>query len=298
MPRSKLPLVRLRDLVPGQAGDFFALLAERIKGATRDGKPFFTCRFRDALRTATFMAWADGGWFEACEKTWKDGQCFKIRGQYQEHPTYGSQIDIHNIRLVNDGDRAAGFDPLDLVDCSRFDRDAMFAELKTLVDEHIGDVALRRLALTLLDRHAEAFKRLPATRRHFFPFYGGLLEHTLSVTHACLQLVEKYTAHYPDLRPPLNCDLVVTAAVLHDLGRVLEYDRDPDAAAAQPTVPGQLLGHLFLGRDLVRDTARELGDVDPELLLLLEHLIVSHLNLPEWGSPRWTTGTLTVALAA
>ena len=43
---------------------------------------------------------------------------------------------------------------------------------------------------------------------------------------------------------------------------------------------------MFLGRDLARDTARELGDVDPELLLLLEHLIVSHLNLPEWGSPR------------
>jgi 3'-5' exoribonuclease len=47
-----------------------------------------------------------------------------------------------------------------------------------------------------------------------------------------------------------------------------------------------LLGHLFLGRDLVRDAAREQGDVDAELLQLLEHLIVSHLNLPEWGSPR------------
>jgi 3'-5' exoribonuclease len=43
---------------------------------------------------------------------------------------------------------------------------------------------------------------------------------------------------------------------------------------------------LFLGRDLIRDTARELGDVNPELLQLLEHLVISHLNLPEWGSPR------------
>ena len=51
-------------------------------------------------------------------------------------------------------------------------------------------------------------------------------------------------------------------------------------------MPGRLFGHLFLGRDLVRDTARELGDVNPELVQLLEHVIVSHLNLPEWGSPR------------
>src|SRR5204862_6703593 len=56
--------------------------------------------------------------------------------------------------------------------------------------------------------------------------------------------------------------------------------------AVRPTVPGRLLGHLLLGRDLVRDTARELGDVHPELVQLLEHLIVSHLTLPEWGSLR------------
>jgi 3'-5' exoribonuclease len=79
-------------------------------------------------------------------------------------------------------------------------------------------------------------------------------------------------------------DLIVAGAVLHDIGRVLELEAR--AAVFEPTVPGRLLGHLFLGRDLVRDTARELGDVDPDLLRLLEHLIVTHLNLPEWGSPR------------
>src|SRR5205807_4450873 len=60
----------------------------------------------------------------------------------------------------------------------------------------------------------------------------------------------------------------------------------PEVADVQPTVPGRLLGHLFLGRDLVRDTARELGDVNPELVQLLEHIIITHLTLPEWGSPR------------
>jgi 3'-5' exoribonuclease len=138
--------------------------------------------------------------------------------------------------------------------------------------------------LTLLDRHAEAFKNLPATLNRYYPFYGGLLEHTLSVTHSCLNLVEKYAAHFAELRPPLNRDLVIAGAVLHDFGRVLELTTD--GASAQPTVPGRLFGHLFLGRDLVREAGRELGDVNPELLQMLEHIIASHLNLPEWGSPR------------
>ena len=284
MSRSKPPLLRLADLTQGQFADFFALLVERKRGETRDGKPFYTCRFRDARRTVTFMAWADGNWFDACEREWAEGQFFRIRGFYGEHERYGGQIDIQQIHLVTEADRADGFDPAHFTDRSRFDPAAMFAELGQLVEDQIGNTPLRRLVTTLLDRNAEALKRLPATPRHFYPFHGGLLEHLLSVTRTCLLLADRYAAHYPDLKPPLNRDLVVAGAVLHDIGRVVEYDDDP--VNPQPTVPGRLTGHLFLGRDLVRDTARELGDVHPDLVQVLEHIVISHLNLPEWGSPR------------
>src|SRR5262249_61569539 len=102
----------------------------------------------------------------------------------------------------------------------------MFAELKGLAEAHIGDLPLRRLVLTLLERHADAFKRLPATLRNFYPFCGGLLEHTLSVTHTCLTLVEKYAAYYTEVKPPLNRDLVVAGAILHDIGRLLALGAD------------------------------------------------------------------------
>jgi 3'-5' exoribonuclease len=265
--------------------DFFALLSERKKRETREGKPFFSCRFRDSRRTVTFMAWADGGWFEPCERDWREGQFFKIRGLYGEHEKYGPQIDIHNIRPVSDTDRADGFNPADFIDSSRRDPEAMFLELRGLAEKHIADRPLQRLVVTLLDRHADALKRLPATTRHFYPYPGGLLEHTLSVTRTCLFLAEKYADHFPDLKPPLNPDLVAAGAILHDIGRVLEFKSD-DALAAQRTVRGQLVGPLFLGRDLVRDAARDQGDVNPELLQLLEHLIVAHLNLLEKDSPR------------
>jgi 3'-5' exoribonuclease len=284
MTRNKPPLVRLCELKSGESGDFFVYLAERHRGATRDGKPFYTCRFRDGGRTATVMVWQDGGRFEECETRWQEGGFFKIRGTLQDNERYGPQIDIQQIRPVQEEDRADGFDPGELVERSRYDSDAMLGELRALAGKHIADEPLRRLVLTLLERHAEALKRLPASQSKFYPFCGGWLEHVVSVTHLCLNLVEMYAARYTELRPPLNRDLVVAAAILHDVGRVAELGSEP--VQPQATVPGRLFGHVVLGRDLVRDVARELGDVNPELLQLLEHVILTHLGLPEWGSPR------------
>jgi len=281
--RTKPALVRLSELALGQHADFFALLAARTKGATREGKPYYQCRLRDAKRAVSFIAWADGAWYETCEKEWQEGQIYKIRAAYGENK-YGPHIDIQNLRLVNEADKADGFNDADFIERSRYGSDGMFAELRGLTEANIGDEPLRRLVLMLLDRHAEPLKRLPATLGKFHPFQGGLLEHTLAVTHSCLWLVEKYTAHYTELRPPLNRDLVIAGAVLHDLGRVLEIDGDP--LKPQPTVSGRLSGHLILGRDMVRDAARELDDVNPELVAMLEHIVLTHLSLPEWGSPR------------
>jgi 3'-5' exoribonuclease len=281
MSRSKPNLVRLADMSPGQFDDFFALLAERTRGSRRDGKPFFTCRFRDDGRMVTAMVWADGDWFEACEQTWQQGELYKIRGAYDEHKVYGPQIEIHNIRPANDGD---GLDPRRFVEHSRFDAEAMFAELVALVEAEIADLPLRKLVQTILEQNAVQLKQVRATLRHFHPFAGGLLEHTLSVTHSCVLLSDKYIAHYPDAQPPLNRDLVIAGAVLHDIGRTRELS--DDLLAVQQTVPGRFLGHVLLGRDVVRDAGRELGDVNPELLQMLEHIVLSHLTLPEWGSPR------------
>ncbi len=284
MPKPKA--VPLREVTAGPPADCFALLAEKTRGTTRDGKPFYACRFQDARKSVQCRVWADSPLFADCEADWTPGTIYKLRGVYSDHPQYGPQIEIVRLRPVTDADAADGFRPEDYADGSRFDAGKMFAELRGLAEAEIADVGLRTLTLALLDAHADTLKQLPAAARTFYPFPGGWLEHVLSVTKTCLLLVGHYRAHYPDLTPPLNRDVVVAGAVLHDIGRAAELTPGGIGQVPEATVAGQLHGHVVLGRDLVRDAARAVEDLNPELLLLLEHVILSHLNTPAWGSVR------------
>jgi 3'-5' exoribonuclease len=282
MSRAKPISAALGDLEPGQYADFYALLIERSKESTRDGKPFLVFKFRDARRIASVTVWSDAENYEQIAAEWEVGQCYKLRGTYAESK-YGPQIHLLQIRAVNAEDHANGFDPLSLIERTRYDVDLLFAALCGVAESAIDDVPLRRLVRSILDRHAEILRKLPGSAKNYYPFAGGWLEHTLSVTHKCLVLADFYRTHYPELDPPLNRDLIVASAVLHDLGRVAEF---ADPITCEPSVPGKLIGPLILGRDLVRDAARDIPDLNPELLQLLEHLLLSYLAIPEWGSAR------------
>jgi 3'-5' exoribonuclease len=105
----------------------------------------------------------------------------------------------------------------------------------------------------------------------------------LSVTRSCVQLAAKYDDYYPDLKPRLNRGLAVAGAILHDIGKLREIEET--STGAEYTASGNLIGHILQGRDIVREAA--VGrEIDPDLLLRLEHIIVSHQRLPEWGSPK------------
>lgn len=285
MSKKKPVLAKLSDLRPGDFADCFAQLAARTRGSTRDNKPFLTCKFRDARRTVGAVPiWGDSPLFEEAQE-WQVGQFFKVRATYTEHEKYGPQLDIEQIRPVQDRDRAEGFSELDFTERSRHDPEAMFAELEALVTGEVADGPLRALVLNLLAANAAALKTLPASTRHYYPFAGGWLEHTLSVARSCAGLADRYAAMYPELNPPLNRGLVIAAAVLHDIGRVRGVETPP-GQPARVNVPGELFGHLFLAYDMIRAAAAGVPDLDPELLDLLLHCVVTHLKLPEWGSPR------------
>jgi 3'-5' exoribonuclease len=287
MPQPQLPhmsgvqITTFSRMRPGQSGDCFALLVEKHRGTTRDGKPFYRVTFRDESRPVVAMVWQDSGWFEECEARWQPGAYYKVRCRYEE-TGYGPQIDIDRIREVTADDSADGFDPQLFHPATRFDRDAMQRELRGLAEAHITDPALKRLVLEILAEHAEAIRTLPASRRQHHAYTGGFLEHTLSVTRSALSLAERYAEHYPDMRPPLSLSLVVAGSILHDIGKLRELDYRPQGS--EYTAAGRLVGHVAMGRDLVREKAAAIPDFDAEVLLRLEHVILSHQELPEPGA--------------
>jgi 3'-5' exoribonuclease len=284
---SRLKPVRLSELVADQHADFFAQLAVKARSSTSAGKPYFSCKFRDNQRTvAAVPIWSDSPHFEACQKTWQPGQFFKLRGTYTTHDRYGPQIEIEQARQVQETDREDGFNELDFVEHSRFEPAKMLEELQTLAVAEIKDDPLRALVLKVLHDRADSLLLLPATATKFYPFAGGWLEHTIAVTRNCAWLADRYLAQFPDLVPPLNRDLIIAGAVLHDIGRVKEYEGCVPGAVPRPGIDGELFGHILLGRDLVRETARDIPDLNPELVKLLEHIIYTHLTRPEWGSPK------------
>ena len=127
----------------------------------------------------------------------------------------------------------------------------------------------------------------PAARRNHHAYVGGLLEHTLSVTRTCVFLADKYADYYPEMKPPLNKDLVIAGGILHDIGKLREMEQRPEGTVHTPE--GSLIGHILIGRDMVREAAEAPNSgarLDADTLLRLEHLIITHQGRPEWGSPK------------
>jgi 3'-5' exoribonuclease len=272
----------LSEMTNGQEADLFVLMTAKEELTTRDGKPYFKVGFRDHAREVNFPIWHDSPWGADCREAWQPGTFYKLRAVYRD-TNYGPQLELRKIREVCAADQADGFTPAMCLPQTRFDMPAMFAELLSIASERIDDAPLRALVVKLLEANRESLLTLPAATHNHHAFVGGYLEHVLSVTRTCVYLADKYDDYYPEMEPRLNKGLVVAGAILHDIGKLREIEQRPQGA--EYTAAGNLIGHILQGRDIVREAAAG-SDLDAELLLRLEHIIVAHQRLPEWGSPK------------
>ncbi len=275
-------IVRLSDLVDGQEGEFFAALVKTDKGTDKHGNPYYKCHFRDKRATRVAPIWSSDPLLTFAAE-WTPYAGYRIRAK-AENSKYGPQIKLIECREVVPEDAEDGYDFFDLVESSKYPPGSCFARILGFIDQQIRRPHLARLVREILEENAELFQKMPAAQALHHGFSGGLVEHIWSVTRVAIGLIKHYAEYYDGLNPPLDRDVVVAAAILHDIGKLRELAYHP--VEAKYTKHGTLIGHIVLGRDMVRDKARQIADFPEETLLLLEHAILAHHGKAEFGAPK------------
>jgi len=185
------------------------------------------------------------------------------------------QISIDTARKVSEVSN-----PNDYYSTSEQDIDEMYEALLRLVDSVKAPYYKELLKNVFLDESiASRFKTGSAAKSVHHAFVGGLLEHSLSVATLC----DFYAMHYNKVRKVLNRDLLVTAALLHDIGKLKELAPFP---VNDYTDEGNLLGHIYIGAAYVHAMGSKIPDFPPAKLQELEHCILAHHGKMEFGSPR------------
>ena len=184
-----------------------------------------------------------------------------------------NQINVKRLRRCQEGE----YDPANYLPVSKKDIDQMMHELTKLIDS-IENTYLKALLQSFFvedEDFVKAFRNSSAAKTVHHGFVGGLLEHTLSVTKLC----DYYCSAYPILQR----DLLLTAAMCHDIGKVKEISAFP---VNDYTDDGQLLGHIVMGAQMLGERAAKIDGFPHNLLAELQHCILAHHGKLEYGSPK------------
>lgn len=275
-------VLRLSELAHGQEAVCFAALVRKETGVDKHGKPFIKCHFRDRWTTVVAPLWSGNALLVEAED-WQESIGYRLRVRGDWKVKYGLQLEIIECRPATDEDRLDGYDFRDLFESSEYDPDELFRKLHDFIQRWIDEAPLRRLVELILDENAELFKKMPAAQNFHHSYTAGLIEHVWSMTRLAGFVADHYAQYYHDLNPPLNKGVIVAATILHDIGKLRELDYHP--IETKYTKEGCLVGHVLIGRDLVRDAARRIDGFPEETLLLLEHAILAHHGKREFGAP-------------
>ncbi|MCC8014820.1 MAG: HD domain-containing protein [Eubacterium sp.] len=184
------------------------------------------------------------------------------------------QLNIKRLRRSEKGE----YNPNDFIPSTKYSIDEMFDEFKGYIKD-IKTPYFRELLTNIFindEERAAEFKVHSAAKHMHHSYMGGLLEHTLSVTKLCMAFADRYKSY-------VNRDLLITAAMLHDVCKIYELSEFPEN---DYTDKGQLLGHIVMCAELVTEESRKIKDFPKDAELLLKHCILSHHGEFEFGSPK------------
>ena len=245
------------------------LVKHRQAAVTKNGKPYENVILQDKTGVIDAKIWDPNSAgiedFDVFDYCMVGGSVTSFNGQLQ--------LSIKRIRKVNEGE----YIPADYLPVSSYNIDDMYAELTGFIDslksEHLKTLCR---AFFVDDKDfIKAFKNSSAAKSVHHGFVGGLLEHTLSVVKLC----DFYTKRYKKL----NRDLLLSAAMLHDIGKVKELSTFPEN---DYTDDGQLLGHIVMGCEMVGVKVKDIPGFPEKLEAELKHCILAHHGEYEFGSPK------------
>ena len=182
------------------------------------------------------------------------------------------QLRVEKIRA------AENRDPVDmsaLIPCAPRDPNEMLGEVVRAAD-HIADPDLRRITCELLDRAGDKLLTFPAAKQMHHAERSGLLHHTTTMLRAANAIMSVY--------PQLNASLLIAGVIVHDLAKIDEMDADTLGLVSDYSVDGKLIGHIVRGVVNIQ-LAAEKTKANPGKALLLQHKVLSHHGIPEYGSP-------------
>ena len=260
--------VYIRDISQGQTVQDIFLLAEARTGQSRNG-PYLSLVLQDSTGQMEAKVWSplSQQHLGLCA-----GQFVSVRAQAANYRDK-CQLTIDQLAVIP----AAEVDPAEYLPPSPVKPVELLAEIENLCRRELSHKPWRSLIKKILADEEIRAALLPATgaKTVHHAYAGGLLEHTLCVARTCLALC--------DLYPRLDREVLLVAAILHDLGKAWELS---SGLTTDYTDEGRLLGHIQLGLSRVEPFLARARDLDPALVLHLKHLIISHHGELEFGAPR------------
>jgi 3'-5' exoribonuclease len=259
----------IADLQPDQSiTSFFLVRAKEVRTSPNTGKAWLQLELTDRSGAIEAKMWEN---FADIAASFECDDVVKVRARVKVY--HGrNELTVEQIRIAAETE----YELEDFIPHTKKDIEQLYAQLIEIV-RSVGDPLLRRLLASIVEDPAivPKLKRAPAAVTMHHAYIGGLLEHVVSLCGLCRLAAQ----HYPEV----NLDLLLTGAILHDIGKIdeLGYSR-----AFSYTTEGELLGHIVMAVDLVRKKAEAIEGFSPELRTLVEHLLVSHHGSLEFGSPR------------
>lgn len=259
----------IKELAEGNNIQGVYLCKSKLSTETKNGKPYDSLILQDKTGTLDTKVWepySPGiGEYAAGDYIEVVGEVITFNG--------AKQAKLTRIRKCQEGE----YDPADYLPCTDKNIGEMYEQVLSYINSMKNEYLKKLLQSFFVEdeEFIKAFKNSSAAKMVHHGFIGGLLEHTLSVTNLCNYFASAY--------PLIKRDLLLTAALCHDIGKIREISAFP---ANDYTDEGQLLGHIVVGVEMVSEKIRLIEGFPVKLANELKHCIVSHHGELEYGSPK------------